>query len=166
MWLPSPTAPQHPSPAFTPMASLPIPTPMASSLRRLTSLANAIANGAFKAMLMLRLQAQHGSWLLSFAPLYLGMWVQSVLHYRKPPDAHGKRPGSNPNQRPGSPSTLTPSLPRPRPPGKRPGAPISMTAVLAIVISFKLAGIFDGESSWASVLWPLWALGGFVRAAG
>ena len=103
------------------MASLPIPTPMASSLRRLTSLANAIANAAFKAMLMLRLQAQQGSWLLSFAPLYLGMWVQSVLHYRKPPDAHGKRPGSNPNpnpnpnQRPGSPLTLTYPYPYPYP---------------------------------------------------
>ena len=73
---------------------------------------------------MLRLQAQHGSWLLSFAPLYLGMFVQTLLHYRKPPDAHGKRPG----------------------------APISMTAVLSIVISFKLAGIFDQESSWPRTL--------------
>lgn len=106
-------------------------------LLQLTSLGNAIANAAFKAMLMLRLQAQHGSWLLSFAPLYLGMFVQTLLHYRKPPDAHGKRPG----------------------------APISMTAVLSIVISFKLAGIFDQESTWASVLWPLWAMGGFVGAS-
>ena len=119
MLLPSPTAPLHPSHPVTPMASLPTPTPMASSLRRLTSLANAIANAAFKAMLMVRLQAQQGSWLLSFAPLYLGMWVQSVLHYRKPPDAHGKRPGSNPNpnpnpnQRPGSPLTLPLPLPLP-----------------------------------------------------
>ena len=124
MWLPSPTAPQHPSHAFTPMASLPIPAPMAPSLRRLTSLANAIANAAFKAMLMLRLQAQQGSWLLSFAPLYLGMWVQSVLHYRKPPDAHGKRPGSNPNPNPNPNQRLGSPLTQPTPTPNQASGPV------------------------------------------
>ena len=95
-----------------------------------------MANAVFKAMLMSRLQSQEGSWLLTFLPIYVGMTLQALLHYRKQPDARGKRPGS----------------------------PLSATGVLSLVISFKLDGVLNYEhSSWATVLWPLWALGG--RAA-
>ena len=83
---------------------------------------------------MLRLQAGHGSWLVAFSPIYVGMVMQILLHYRKPTDARGRRPGS----------------------------PLSALGLLALVVSFKLEGVLNYQSSsWATVLWPLWGLGGF-----
>ena len=99
-----------------------------------TSLSNACASAIFKVMLMLRLEAGDGSWLVTFSPIYAGMVMQILLHYRKPTDARGKRPGS----------------------------PLSALGLLALVVSFKLEGVLNyQDSSWATVLWPLWGLGGF-----
>lgn len=98
-----------------------------------TSLSNACASSIFKVMLMLRLQAGHGSWLVAFSPIYAGIAMQILLHYRKPTDARGKRPGS----------------------------PLSALGLLGLVVSFKLEHVNYQSSSWATVLWPLWGLGGF-----
>ena len=58
--------------------------------------------------------------------MYASMMVQSLLHYHKEADARGKRPGF----------------------------PLGIPHLLALVVSFKLDGAFNyDESSWANVLW-------------
>lgn len=85
-----------------------------------------------------RLTSERGSWLLVFSPIYVSMSGQTALHYVKELDARGRRPGF----------------------------PIGVQHLLALVVSFKLEGVLNyGENSWANVLWPLWGLGGFLGAA-
>ena len=88
----------------------------------------------FLALLVRRLNKEGGAWSLVFMPWYLSLFTQAVLHYNK-----------NPDQR-----------------GRRPGFPVRVQHILALVVSFKLENAFDyGASSWGNVLWPLWGLAGF-----
>ena len=95
-------------------------------LLHMNSNAQAIGAAIFKVTLMQRLQSESGSWLNAFSPMYASMMVQSLLHYHKEADARGKRPGF----------------------------PLGIPHLLALVVSFKLDGAFNyDESSWANVLW-------------
>ena len=95
-------------------------------LLHMNSNAQAIGAAIFKVTLMQRLQTESGSWLNAFSPMYASMMVQSLLHYHKEADARGKRPGF----------------------------PLGIPHLLALVVSFKLDGAFNyDESSWANVLW-------------
>ena len=107
-------------------------------LLHLNSIWQAVMNCLFKLLLLFRLESDAGSWLLVFAPIYAAAAMQAVLHYQKTPDRRHRRPGF----------------------------PMGIPHLIAIVVSFKLAGVFAyDDSSWAGVLWPLWALGGFLAGS-
>jgi len=106
-----------------------------SQLLHANTLCQALASALFKFGMTWRLVTEHGSWLIVFAPLYWSMIAQLVLHYNKQPDSRNRRPGF----------------------------PVGLTHLVALVVSFKLEGILHySDTSWASVLWPLWGLGGFL----
>jgi len=95
-------------------------------------------SAAFKWNLLNRLETASGSWLLVFWPLYVAFGVQTLLHACKEADNRNRRPGF----------------------------PFAASHLLAIVISFKLSGIYSyDEVSWANVLWPVWGIASFFGAA-
>ncbi len=103
-------------------------------LLHVNSIAQSILCALFQVLFAFRLTVRRGSWFLVFSPWYMAMLVQVGLHYRKNADARGRRPGF----------------------------PIGILHLLALVVSFKLEGAFNyASSSWANVLWPLWGVAGF-----
>ena len=109
-----------------------------SRLLHANSICQAAMNCLFLGCLLRRLESDAGSWLLVFAPVYAAVAMQAAIHYQKTPDRRNRRPGF----------------------------PIGIPHLLAIVVSAQLAGVFAYEkSSWANVLWPLWGLGGFLAGS-
>jgi len=103
-------------------------------LLHINSMAQSMLCAVFQLLFAFRLTVERGSWLLVFSPWYMAMATQISLHYRKMADARGRRPGF----------------------------PIGILHLLALVVSFKLEGVFNySSSSWANVLWPLWGVAGF-----
>lgn len=108
-----------------------------SRLLHVNSLCQSFLVCIFQLLLMIRLTLMSGSWLLVFSPAYISMALQTVLHYVKELDSRGRRPGF----------------------------PFGIQHLLALAVSMKLEGLLEYEdSSWASVLWPLWGLGGICGA--
>lgn len=102
------------------------------------SVGQALAGVAFKLEVAARFTRESGAWTVVFAPLLLGAAAQVISHYAKRPDVRGRRPGF----------------------------PLSVVHLLALVVPFKLDGKFHyATTPWASVLWPLWMLGGLTGAA-
>jgi len=98
------------------------------------SIAQSMFCALFQLLLVRRLDGHHSSFWLIFSPWIASMGVQICLHFRKAPDARGRRSGF----------------------------PIGVPHVLALVVVFKLEGAFNyAASSWANVLWPLWGAAGF-----
>jgi hypothetical protein len=88
---------------------------MNTRLIHANSLLQAFMNSVFKLFLLVRLVRETGSWLWVFSPIYTSIVLQLALHYRKTPDTRNRRPGF----------------------------PIGMPHLLALVVSFKLAGVFE-----------------------
>ena len=102
---------------------------------QLNSMLQSICTATFQLLLAVRLDTEHGAWSVVFLPWYLAIGVQATTHYSKVPDARGRRPGF----------------------------PIGLQHLLALVVSLKLGGAMDYRtSSWANVLWPLWGVCGFT----
>ena len=81
------------------------------------SIAQAMLCMLFQLLLCVRLMNEGGSWALVFLPWYVGAALHMFFYLKKRPDVrHG---------------------------GRRPGFPVSLAHVLAIVISLKLSGMFD-----------------------
>jgi len=100
----------------------------------INTIAQSMLCALFQLLFAIRLTTRRGSWLVVFSPWYTSMLVQAFLHCRKYPDSRGRRPGF----------------------------PIGILHLLALVVSLKLEGSFNyASSSWAGVLWPLWAVAGF-----
>lgn len=103
-------------------------------LLHINSIAQSMLCALFQLLFAFRLTIERGSWFLVFSPWYMAMAAQTSLHYRKTTDGRGRRPGF----------------------------PIGILHLLALVVSFKLEGAFNyDKSSWANVLWPLWGVAGF-----
>mmetsp|Transcript_319 Transcript_319/g.836 ORF Transcript_319/g.836 Transcript_319/m.836 type:complete len:540 (+) Transcript_319:450-2069(+) len=103
-------------------------------LLHINSIAQSILCAVFQLLFAYRLASEHGSWMTVFSPWYMAMFVQMALHHRKEMDSRGRRPGF----------------------------PLGVLHLLALVVSFKLESAFNyGESSWVNVLWPLWGVAGF-----
>mmetsp|Transcript_41255 Transcript_41255/g.68637 ORF Transcript_41255/g.68637 Transcript_41255/m.68637 type:complete len:590 (-) Transcript_41255:378-2147(-) len=108
-----------------------------TNLLHANTVCQAFFNALFKIILAKQLGSplNHISWLMIFSPLYLAMLLQVYLHFWKEPDGRGRRPGF----------------------------PFALAHLLALLVSLKLENALHyGDSTWASVFWPLWAIGGFL----
>ena len=119
--------------ALITIASLPASS-VNGRLMQANTVAQSILCAVFQLLLAVRLHSESGSWFLVFLPWYLSVGAQTFLHYQKATDTRGRRPGF----------------------------PVGVPHILALVVSFKLLGIFSySNTSWANVLWPLWGTAGF-----
>lgn len=83
----------------------------------------------FKLLLLLRLNSGVGPWRVVCAPYYIALVLQYMMHYCKENGRNGRRPGS----------------------------PISISQIMAILITNKLDNLSGYEDySWALVFTPVW----------
>ena len=103
-----------------------------TTLHHTNSLVQSALSLLGQGLLVLQLSRTIDSWLAVFAPLYMAVLAQLVLHYQRNFDSRGRRPGS----------------------------PVVPSHLVGVLISFKMIDAFHyAEVTWASVLWPVWLLG-------
>ena len=105
------------------------------------SIAQSMFCALFQLLLVRRLDGHHSSFWLIFSPWIASMGVQICLHFRKAPDARGRRSGF----------------------------PIGVPHVLALVVVFKLEGAYgtharvNARQGWCSPLRSAWQVRSITR---